>query len=98
LSLDQRTYLSINRTGISGSAFELDDRLVAPVERAVEAGYSGIKHMTRLDLGDPSGAPALELLGTVLDEARSAGIEALIEAAVWRNARMAHDVESVILA
>ena len=28
---DQRTYLSINRTGLAGSAFELDDRLVASV-------------------------------------------------------------------
>jgi hypothetical protein len=29
-----RTYLSINRTGLAGSVFELDDRLVASVERA----------------------------------------------------------------
>ena len=28
---DQHTYLSLNRTGLAGSAFELDDRLVATV-------------------------------------------------------------------
>ena len=32
----QRTYLSLNRTGLAGTAFELDDRLVASVDRAAE--------------------------------------------------------------
>ena len=35
-----RTYLSINRTGLAGSAFELDDRLVASVPRAAVDGYA----------------------------------------------------------
>ena len=50
---EQRTYLSINRTGLAGSAFELDDRLVASVARAAADGWTGIKHMTRIDLHDP---------------------------------------------
>jgi hypothetical protein len=33
---DQRTYLSVNRTGLAATAFELDDRLVASVGRAAE--------------------------------------------------------------
>ena len=41
-----RTYLSLNRTGLAGSAFELDDRLVTTVDRAAAQGYAGIKHMT----------------------------------------------------
>ena len=32
-----RTYLSLNRTGLAGSAFELDDRLVTSVWRARRA-------------------------------------------------------------
>ena len=48
-----RTYLSINRTGLAGSVFELDDRLVASVPRAAADGWSGVKHMTRIDLEDP---------------------------------------------
>src|SRR5579872_2621656 len=49
----QRTYLSINRTGLAGSAFELDDLLVASIERAADDGWTGIKHMTRIDMADP---------------------------------------------
>lgn len=54
--------------------------------------------MTRIDRTDPLTADALELLGRVLDAARSAGIEALIEAVPWRDGRMDHDVDAVVLA
>jgi DhnA family fructose-bisphosphate aldolase class Ia len=94
----QRTYLSINRTGLAGSAFELDDRLVTSVAAAAAEGWTGIKHMTRIDLADPVTAPALELLGTVIDDARAAGVEALIEALSWRDGRMARDTDAVVLA
>jgi DhnA family fructose-bisphosphate aldolase class Ia len=93
-----RTYLSINRTGLAGSAFELDDRLVASVSRAAADGCTGVKHMTRLDLSDPLTSPALELLGQVLEQSKAAGIEALIEPLVWRDGRVARDTDSVVLA
>jgi len=92
------TLLSINRTGLAGSVFELDDRLVAPVERAAADGLSGIKHMTRIDPDDPSGAAALELLGQVLEDARRLSLEALIEPVVWRDGRMAKDPDSIVWA
>lgn len=92
------TYLSLNRTGLAGSAFELDDRLVASVHRAGVEGFTGIKHMTRIDLSDPVTADALELLGRVLEEAKGAGLEALVESVVWRNASMARDPDSIVLA
>ncbi len=93
-----RTYLSINRTGLAGSAFELDDRLVTSVERAVAEGWTGIKHMTRIDLADPLTASALERLGRVLDDARCAGIEALIEPLSWRDGAVARDTDAIVLA
>jgi DhnA family fructose-bisphosphate aldolase class Ia len=93
-----RTYLSLNRTGLAGSAFELDDRLVTSVWRAAEDGWTGIKHMTRIDLTDPLSAGALELLGQVLEEARGAGLQALIEAVLWRDGGMARDTDAVVLA
>ncbi|HEY3841624.1 MAG TPA: hypothetical protein VGL48_00090 [Acidimicrobiales bacterium] len=93
-----RTYLSINRTGLAGSSFELDDRLVATVPRAAADGWTGIKHMTRIDLEDPATAPALELLGQVLEEARSAGLEALIEPLVWRDGKVARDTDAIVYA
>jgi DhnA family fructose-bisphosphate aldolase class Ia len=93
-----RTYLSLNRTGLAGSVFELDDRLVASVARAAADGWTGIKHMTRIDLDDPLTAPALELLGRVLEEARAAGLEAIIEALSWRAGAMARDTDSIVFA
>ena len=39
--------------------------------RAAEDGWTGVKLMTRIDLDDPGGAAALELLGRVLEEARA---------------------------
>ena len=92
------TYLSINRTGLAGSTFELDDRLVASVETAAAEGWTGIKHMVRIDRSDPLTAPALELLGRVLEDARAARIEALIEALPWGDGRMRHDVDAIVLA
>jgi DhnA family fructose-bisphosphate aldolase class Ia len=93
-----RTYLSINRTGLAGSAFELDDRLVASVARAAADGWSGVKLMTRIDFGDRRGAEALELLGRVLEDAVSARLEALIEPVVWRHDRMSRVTDDIVLA
>ncbi len=95
---EQRTYLSINRTGLAKSAFELDDRLVTSVERAARDGWSGIKHMTRIDLSDPLTAPALELLGQVLDQASAAGLEALIEPLVWHDGQVARETDAIVYA
>ncbi len=93
-----RTYLSINRTGLAGSVFELDDRLVASVPRAASDGWTGVKHMTRIDIDDPHTASALELLGQVLEQARAAGLEALIEPLIWHEGRVRRDTDAVVLA
>jgi len=93
-----RTYLSINRTGLAGSAFELDDRLVASVGRAASDGWTGIKHMTRIDFENPVTASALELLGQVLEQSREAGLEALIEPLVWHEGRIRREADAIVLA
>jgi len=93
-----RTYLSLNRTGLAGSTFELDDRLVATVARAEADGWTGVKHMTRIDLANQQTAPALELLGQVLEEARAAGLEALVEPLVWRDGRVVRETDAIVLA
>jgi DhnA family fructose-bisphosphate aldolase class Ia len=94
----QRTYLSINRTGLAGSVFELDDRLVASVARAAEEGWTGVKIMTRVAMDDLRGAEAIELLGRVLEESRAAGLETLVEAVVWRGGRMSKLTADIVLA
>jgi DhnA family fructose-bisphosphate aldolase class Ia len=93
-----RTYLSVNRTGLAGSVFELDDRLVASVGRAASDGWTGVKHMTRIDMADPITAAALELLGQVLEQAAEFGLEALVEPLVWSGGRVARDTDSIVLA
>jgi DhnA family fructose-bisphosphate aldolase class Ia len=93
-----RTYLSINRTGLVGSVFELDDRLVASVRRAAADGWTGVKHMTRIDFDDPVTASALELLGQVLEQARDAGLEVLVEPLVWHEGRVQRDTDAVVTA
>jgi DhnA family fructose-bisphosphate aldolase class Ia len=93
-----RTYLSINRTGLADSVFELDDRLVASVGRAASDGWTGIKHMTRIDFEDPVTASALELLGQVLEQSRQAGLEALIEPLVWSEGRIRRETDAIVLA
>jgi DhnA family fructose-bisphosphate aldolase class Ia len=98
LTAAHRTYLSINRTGLAGSVFELDDRLVASVPRAAADGWSGVKHMTRIDMADPITASALELLGQVLEQGSAAGLEALIEPLVWDQGRIRRDPEAIVLA
>jgi DhnA family fructose-bisphosphate aldolase class Ia len=76
----------------------LDDRLVATVDRAARDGWTGVKLMTRIAPDDPAGAAALELLGRVLEEAGTAGLEALVEPIVWREGRMSRAVDDVVLA
>ena len=98
LTPQHRTYLSINRTGLAGSAFELDDRLVASVGRAARDGWTGVKHMTRIDMADPVSSSALELLGQVLEQSRDAGLEALVEPLLWSDERVRRDVDAVVLA
>lgn len=98
LTARHRTYLSINRTGLAGSAFELDDRLVASVDRAARDGWTGIKHMTRIDMAAQVSASALELLGQVLEDAREAGLEALVEPLIWSDGRVRRDTDAVVLA
>ena len=97
----QRTYLSVNRTGLSGSVFELDDRMVASVERAATDGYDGVKIMTRIDKDSPHTAEALELLGRVLEESRDVGLDVLVEPLTWvggAGGRIDRSVDGIIAA
>jgi DhnA family fructose-bisphosphate aldolase class Ia len=94
----QATLLSLNRTGLAGTSFELDDRLVATVEGAAAAGYSGVKVMTRIDRTDASGAAQLEMLGRVIEEARDAELACLVEPLTWTDGAMDRTVDGIVWA
>ena len=66
--------------------------------RAAADGWTGVKHMTRIDMEDPLTAPALELLGQVLEQSRQEGLEALIEPLVWHEGRVRRETDAVVLA
>jgi len=59
--------LSLNRTGLSGSAFEWDDRLVARPETAVRWGLDGAKLLLRIDPTRPETSHQLEMCGEICD-------------------------------
>jgi len=90
------TYLSINRSGLAGAVDELDDRLVASVARAAADGCTGVKIMTRIDLTDAHTSAALELLGQVLEEARAAGLDVLVESVTWRGGAMSRQPDDIV--
>jgi DhnA family fructose-bisphosphate aldolase class Ia len=92
----QATLLSLNRTGLAGTAFELDDRLVASVGRAVADVYTGVKVMTRVDRDDPGGAVQLEMLGQVLEQAHKADVSCLVEPLTWTSGAVDRTVDGII--
>ena len=67
------------------------------MDRAAADGWTGVKLMTRIAPDDPAGAAAIELLGRVLEEARDAGLEALIEPVVWRDGTDVPRPDDVVL-
>ena len=71
---------------------------MASVPRAAADGWSGVKHMTRIDMDDPITASALELLGQVLEQSRQAGLEALIEPLAWHQGRIRRDTDAIVMA
>lgn len=98
LAPGQSSWLSLNRTGLAGTAFELDDRSVASAERAQREGYSGIKWMTRIDIEDPITADALEMLGALLEDVAELGLHAMIEPLSWSHDAVDRSVDGIVYA
>jgi len=77
---DKLVFSSINRGGLQGSVFELDDRNTGyDVQGTIEARFDGAKMLTRIDLDDPSTVDTLETQGKVVSELNRAKLIAMIE-------------------
>jgi len=98
LSPAHQVYLSANRTGLYGTSFQIDDRLVVSLERAAALGVAGVKLMTRIDRADPRTADALALLARVLEEALALGLDVMVEALAWADGRFLRDPDDIVLA
>ncbi|HWL97611.1 MAG TPA: deoxyribose-phosphate aldolase [Nocardioidaceae bacterium] len=77
---DKVVFSSLNRGGLAGSVFELDDRMTAyDVQGTIEAGFDGAKMLTRIDLDDPATVATLESCGRAVTELNRAEVVALVE-------------------
>jgi len=71
---------SMNRGGLVGTAFEIDDRFTAYDAAAVERmGWQGGKMLLRIDPDDPATAPTLESCGRAVGALAERGLMAMVE-------------------
>ncbi|WP_242613951.1 Cgl0159 family (beta/alpha)8-fold protein [Actinomadura roseirufa] len=71
---------SMNRGGLAGSAFELDDRFTAYTAPAIAAaGLDGGKMLLRVDLADPATVRTLEACANAVTDLAGHGLMAMVE-------------------
>lgn len=87
---------SMNRGGLQGSSFELDDRFTAyDVTTIVTHNLDGGKMLTRVALDDPGSAATLEASGAAVTALAAAGKLALVEPFLSER-RDRHRVENLL--
>lgn len=73
-------FSSMNRGGLAGAQFELDDRMTAATAQATaDAKMNGGKMLCRIDLGDAGSVATLEACARAVDELASHGLIAMLE-------------------
>jgi DhnA family fructose-bisphosphate aldolase class Ia len=84
---DKLVFSSLNRGGLQGSSFEIDDRNTSyDVQGTLEARFDGLKMLTRIDLEDPATVATLERQAQVVTECNRAGLVAMVEPFLSRRA------------
>ena len=79
-------YGSMNRGGLAGASFEMDDRFTGYDARGVAgAGLDGGKMLLRIDLEDPGSVRTLEACARAVDELASQHTMALVEPFISRR-------------
>jgi DhnA family fructose-bisphosphate aldolase class Ia len=77
---EKLVFASINRGGLQGSVFEMDDRNTGyDVRGTMDAGFEGAKMLLRIDLEDPGTVATLERCGQVITELNRAELIAMVE-------------------
>jgi DhnA family fructose-bisphosphate aldolase class Ia len=73
-------FSSMNRGGLQGASFELDDRRTGyDVQGTIDARFDGAKMLTRIDLDDPGTVATLEQCGRAVTELNRAELIAMVE-------------------
>src|SRR3954471_11073087 len=71
---------SMNRGGLAGASWELDDRFTAYDASTIEAmGFEGGKMLARIDLADPATAATVEACAIAVDDLAARGLVAMVE-------------------
>jgi DhnA family fructose-bisphosphate aldolase class Ia len=71
---------SMNRGGLQGSSFEMDDRFTGYTARGIDAAhFDGGKMLLRIDPGDPATAATLHACGAAVTALAEYGLIAMIE-------------------
>src|ERR1700730_9821146 len=77
---DKVVFSSMNRGGLAGARFELDDRMTAATAAATAAArMNGGKMLCRIDLDDAGTVTTLEACARAVDELASHGLIAMVE-------------------
>ena len=88
---------SMNRGGLAGSAFEVDDRFTGyDADGLAAARFDGGKMLTRIDLADPATAGALEASARAVTALARHGLMALVEPFLSRrvDGRLRNDLSA----
>jgi DhnA family fructose-bisphosphate aldolase class Ia len=77
---DKVVVASMNRGGLVGASFELDDRMTGyDVQGVVDARWDAAKMLNRIDVDDPGTVAMLETAGRTVTELARAGVVAMLE-------------------
>jgi DhnA family fructose-bisphosphate aldolase class Ia len=77
---EKLVFSSMNRGGLQGAAFEMDDRNTGyDVRGTIDSGFEGAKMLLRIDLDDPSTVATLEQCGQAVSELNRAELIAMVE-------------------
>ena len=90
-------YGSMNRGGLAGAAFEMDDRFTGYDARGiVDAGLDGGKMLLRIDYEDPRTADTLAACARAVDDLAERGIMAMVEPFISRrrDGRVVNDLDA----
>jgi hypothetical protein len=88
---------SMNRGGLQGATFELDDRFTGYDAATIAAmGFDGGKMLARIDLGDAGSVATLEACGRAITDLAERGLMAMIEPFLSRRAgaRVVNDLSA----
>ncbi|MBB2921257.1 aldolase [Cellulomonas cellasea] len=77
---DKIVFGSMNRGGLAGTSFELDDRFTGYDAQGIQdAGLDGGKMLLRIDPFDPASVTTLEACAHAVDELAARGLVAMVE-------------------